>query len=47
MKAAAKKVNFGVKSRKISGNFTFGLLKSGTVGVRSSKLESMGIRYVF
>ena len=35
------------KIEKIKGFWTFGAPKSGGVGVRSSKLESMGIRYVF
>ena len=47
MKAAAKKVNFGVKSRKIDDFFTFGAPSCDLLGVGSSKLESMGIRYVF
>ena len=44
MKAAAKKINFGAKSRKIVDFFTFGASSCDLLGVGSSKLESMGIR---
>ena len=47
MKAPAKKPNFRGKSTKIKGSITKIVFKYDHVGVRSSKLESMGIRYVF
>ena len=47
MKARGKKLKFGRKSAKFKGIFRYSVRLGGGEGVRSSKLESMGIRYVF